>query len=164
MASKIEHSMSYPFSTLRLWEIIAAERYWVDLIEAINAGHAVLESFKATSDEVTLALKQVIPEDQLPSVITKIRPGDMEIPRHSTFRLADGVINADILATVSGASAKILGTQRALGDPSTVTLDGEVKVGIPLIGGKIEKTIANELVALFDRERDETVTWEANNR
>ena len=33
-----------------------------------------------------------------------------------------------------------------------------------VVGGKIERIVKNELVDLFNSERDETISWESRNR
>ena len=85
MASTLNHTVTYTFSTARYWEIITNEQYWRDLLQIINSSHGVLESFSLDGDTVTVEMKQGIPEDKLPSMITKVRPGDLEIPRRNVF-------------------------------------------------------------------------------
>ena len=61
MATKLEHSVSYPFSTDRLWEVVTTEKYWRDLLEAINGDRGVLESFSHDGDTVTVEPSQHFP-------------------------------------------------------------------------------------------------------
>lgn len=160
----MEHSVSYPFSTDRLWQIISTEQYWRFLLESINSSHGVLESFEATEDTVTVSLQQGIPEEKLPSIVTKVRPGDLEIPRRNTFRRSGDTISGAIEASVTGAPATIRGTLTTQGEQATTDYRADITVSLPLVGGKIEKAIMTELVALLDREHDKTVDFEANNR
>ena len=164
MASPLKHSVSYPFSTDRYWEIVSSEQYWRDLLEATNSSHGTLQSFSATDTSVEVDLLQGVPEDRLPSVVTKVRPGDLEIPRKMSFtRTADG-ITGTVSASVTGAPAHVEGEVAASGDPATATYTGEAKVGIPFVGGKIETAVIEQLVELFNNEREKTVTWEADHR
>ena len=73
-------------------------------------------------------------------------------------------ITGELGASVEGAPAKIEGKQTSGGDPSSTRYTAAVSVGIPLVGGKIEKAIAEQLNRLLDAERDETLNWEAGNR
>ncbi|GAC70156.1 DUF2505 domain-containing protein [Gordonia soli] len=164
MASNLRHQVTFPFSTQRLWELQSSEQYWRDLLEAINSSHGSVESFESAGDQVTVAVRQGIPEEKLPPLVTKVRPGDLHIPRRNVLTFADGRISGTISASVEGAPAKVEGTLVTEGDPATTTYTAEVDVSIPFVGGKIEKAILDQLVALLDSERDHTVEWEAANR
>lgn len=48
------------------------------------------------------------------------------------------------------------------GSGSRTTLTGEVKVSIPLLGGKLEKLIAEQVAVLLDKESEFTSEWLAN--
>ncbi len=164
MASKMEHTVSYPFSVQRLWEVLTTEQYWHDLLEAINASHGVLESFHHVDDTVTVYLKQGVPADKLPSMVSAALSGDAHIPRHNIFTWAGDRITGEITATVAGTPAKVHGTVLTSNDPATTRYSATVEVPIPFVGGKIEKAIIEQLIALLDAEHENTMNWEATNR
>ena len=164
MATNLEHTVSYPFSTDRLWAVVTTEQYWRDLLAAINRDKGVLESFAHEGDTVTVVCRQVVDEDKLTSVVTKVRGGDLVIPRRTVLRRTGADISGELSATVEGAPAKVEGSQRSPGDPSSTHYSATISVGIPLFGGKIEKAIGDQLAELLDAERDETLNWEARNR
>lgn len=163
MATRFEHSVDYPFSTGRLWELISVENYWTDLIKAINGDHGSLDEFTRTGDAITVAMTQRIPENKLPSIVTTVRRGDLTIPRRIALTYAGGTITGDTRASVSGVSAGITATQTSSGDAASTLYRGEIKVSLPFVGGKIEKIVKDQLVDLFNGERDETVEWERDN-
>ncbi|MGV9709204.1 DUF2505 domain-containing protein [Gordonia sp. NPDC003424] len=164
MATTMTHRVSHSFSTQRLWEIISTEKYWHDLLEAINSSHGRLDSFESSGGTITVALQQGVPEDRLPSAVTRIRPGDLDIPRRSTFKLVGDTITGTIEASVSGAPAKINGSVVTSGDPAITTYEAEVKVSVPFVGGKIEVAVIEQLESLLDREGEQTETWDAAHR
>ena len=164
MATRFEHSVDYPFSTARLWELFSVENYWIDLLKEINGDYGVLEECTRAGHTVTVAMTQSIPEAKLPSIITTVRRGDLKIPRRFTLKYAGGNISGDTKASVSGVSAGITGSQISSGDKASTLYRGEIKVSIPFVGGKIERIVKNELVDLFNSERDETISWESRNR
>ncbi|MEE4022037.1 DUF2505 domain-containing protein [Gordonia sp. PKS22-38] len=164
MASTMEHAVSYPFSVSRLWEILSSEQYWRDLLDAINSSHGQLDSFDVTDDTITVVMQQGVPAEKLPSVVTKVRPGDLEIPRRNTFTLAGDRITGEMTATVSGAPAKVNGAFVTSGDPASTRYTADVEVSVPFVGGKIEKAIIDQLVELLDAEQEQTVAWEAAHR
>ncbi|NDK89262.1 DUF2505 domain-containing protein [Gordonia desulfuricans] len=163
MASSLKHSVSFPFSTARYWDIVSTEQYWHDLLEATNSSHGSLESFHRDGDTVVIELKQGVPEDRLPSAVTAVRPGDLEIPRTVRFTRSGDTITGTMTATVTGAPAKVDGEISVSGDPATVGYTGSATVSIPFLGGKIEKAIIGELEALLDNEREKTVTWDVEH-
>ena len=55
MATNFEHSVSYPFGTERLWELISSEQYWAAVIEATNASHGSVDSVTVDGSQVTVA-------------------------------------------------------------------------------------------------------------
>ncbi|MGV9795636.1 MULTISPECIES: DUF2505 domain-containing protein [unclassified Gordonia (in: high G+C Gram-positive bacteria)] len=164
MSSKLQHSVSYPFSTQRLWEIVSTEQYWHDLVARINADHGRVDSFTLDGDTVVVEMHQGVPADKLPSSVTKIKPGDMEIPRRNTYRLVGDKVDGEISATVDGAPVKIRGTVVTTGDPARTDYTADVAVSIPLLGGKIEKSVIGQLIDLLDAEHGHTVDWEQENR
>ena len=85
MASNFDYSVSYPFDVRTLWSLISTEQYWHDLIERTNAEHGSVESFSHDGSTVTVATKQGVGAEELPSVVTAVRPGDVEIPRTIEF-------------------------------------------------------------------------------
>lgn len=160
MSSKFEHSVSYPFSVSTLWSLISTEQYWRDLLEATNAGHGSLESFSIVGDEVSVETKQGVGAENLPSVVTAVRPGDLEIPRSSLFRLEGDTIKGAMNASVTGAPAKIFGDIVISGDSAVARYSGEADVSIPFVGGKIERAVVEQVSALLDAERDATVDFQ----
>lgn len=162
MATKLQHSIDFPCPPADFAAAVASEQYWNDLVANVAADVSELGSFSATGDEVRVVLQQRVPEKNLPSVITKIRGGDLEIERTVVWSSADGEIRTGTFtADVNGAPAKVKGTQTlvATATGAQVIFEGSVEVSIPFIGGKIEKQISKEVQALIDAERDYTITW-----
>ncbi|OCH81996.1 DUF2505 domain-containing protein, partial [Gordonia sp. UCD-TK1] len=142
MASKLQHTVSYPFSTARLWAIYTTEKYWHDLVERMNSGHGHVEKVTIGEDTVTVEIQQGIPADKLPSAVTKVMPGDLRIPRKNTYRLVGDRIEGETHATVDGAPVPVdvTGTTVTSGDPATTDNRAEVSVNLPLFGGRFTDT------------------------
>lgn len=164
MASNLEHSVDYPFSTQRLWEVMSQEQYWRDLLAAINGTHGSFGSFSREGDSVSVELIQGVAAKYLPSIVAKLRSGDLELPRTFTFQKVGENIEGTIKVTVNGAPAEISGTMTISGDPATARYDCRGEVRVPLVGGKIEKVALEQVTKLLNSERDETINWEQTNR
>lgn len=164
MASNLEHSVSYPFSTERLWEVMTTEQYWRDLLAAINGTHGRFEAFSHDGDTVTVDVVQGVAAEYLPSIVSKLRSGDLEMPRNFTFHKVGDAIEGTIKVTVNGAPAEISGAVKIGGDPATASYDCRGAVRVPIVGGKIERVALEQITKLLDSERDETINWEQTNR
>ncbi|WP_026919076.1 DUF2505 domain-containing protein [Gordonia shandongensis] len=160
MSSTFEHSVSYPFSAAALWNLISTEQYWRDLLQATNAGHGSLESFSLDAGEVTVVTVQGVAAENLPSAVTAVRPGDLQIPRTSVFRLAGDAITGTMEASVTGAPATIRGDIVISGEPAAAVYTGTADVSIPFVGGKIERAVIEQVGHLLDAERDATVEFQ----
>lgn len=162
MATKLRHSIDFPCPPADFAEAVTSEQYWKDLVTNVAADVSELESFTATADEVRVVLQQRVPEDKLPSLVTKIRPGDLHIARTMVWSTAGDVVSTGTFgATVEGAPAKVKGIQtlKATATGSQVVFEGSAEVSIPFVGGKVENAIIENVLQLLDAERDYTIEW-----
>jgi hypothetical protein len=134
-------------------------------------GAALLKLVVAEGSSVEQAeytLRQGVGREDLPIAIQKVLPGDLVIERTETWRrTGPGSYHGTVAARVPGATGKITGTLRLVdladvgaGRPgSELAMDGSAEVQIPLIGGKIEAMIAEQVQRLIDRENRFTLDW-----
>lgn len=139
---------------------MADEQYWKDLVANVAADLSDLDSFTDEGDKVTVVLRQRVPDENLPSMVAKIRPGDLEITRTVVWTKGEAAEGA-FTAVVSGAPAKVKGSQRLIPTSTgcEISFDGSVEVSIPFIGGKVEKAIAENVVQLIEAEHEYTTEW-----
>ncbi|MBD0324259.1 MAG: DUF2505 domain-containing protein [Aldersonia sp.] len=166
MATPIVHSASYPAPVERVHAAFASEQYWDDRIEQIGGPAGRIDAFTDAEGTVTVQMVQTVAEENLPSLITKIRHGDLEIhrtqiwgPLDSSGQRATGSFSASIPGTPAHISGTV--TLAASGTGSTLTVDGEVGVRIPLVGKKVEQIAADQLTRLLNKEDEFTVAWTA---
>ena len=78
----------------------------------------------------------------------------------------DGVRQGTWTIDVPGKPVLASGSIRleADGDGALVTIDGELKASVPLIGGKIESWAGNEANDTLRKEYEFAVTWLAGDR
>jgi hypothetical protein len=157
MTTQFGHTVHYPHPAATVHAAFVDEQYWTDRLAEVGGPGARLVSLTPEGDRVQVRMVQAIAAADLPDAITKVRPGDLVIPRAETW----GPTSATFEANVEGAPARIWGTMALSADAtgSALRLDRQVEVGVPLFGGKIEKAIAERLTELFDVEREFTVTW-----
>lgn len=167
MARHIEHSAQYPHSVATLHAALTDERYWQARLQAVGGPGAKLDRVQVGDGTIDIAMTQAVPAEHLPSVVTKIRPGDLIITRTESWGplhgdRAEGTFSAE----VEGAPGQLRGTMvlTADGDGSSLVMDGEVEVKLPIFGSKVESVIAGQVLELLDAEEDFTGQWTAQAR
>lgn len=112
----------------------------------IHAQGGVSGTFEITTDgDVTTAVvDQVQPAAGLPSFATKFVGPEINIVQREVWTSAE---YADLHVTIPGKPGKMVGSISLVedGGTTTETVAGEITVNIPLVGGKIEKLIADML-------------------
>ncbi|WP_068278435.1 DUF2505 domain-containing protein [Aldersonia kunmingensis] len=163
MAKPIEHTAKFQAPIERLHAAFTSEQFFDERIEAVGGPGGRVDEFSVGADgTVTVKMMQIVPAATLPSLITKVRPGDLEIDRVQVWGpLRDGRADGSFTANIAGVPAKIGGTSdiAADGAGSVLTVNGEVSVKIPLVGGKIESAAVDQLTKLLDMEDEFTVKW-----
>lgn len=160
MARRIEHHTTSPHSAEKVFGAMVDETYLRDRLAAIGGTNAELVSFSSSDGKASYELKQGVPAEHLPSMAKSLLGGDLVIKRVESWAAGAGTVEV----TLSGVPGRLDGgfTVTDNGSGSKVTLTGEVKVSIPLMGGKLEKVIAEQVVVLLDKESEFTSEWLAN--
>lgn len=111
----------------------------------------------------TITTRSAIPASVLPPMVASMMAGNPVTERTENWRPdGDGYV-ADFSVTVKGAPASLKGTMTlspagsgADASASTLTVQGNAAVPIPLFGGKIEQVIADQIGELLQMEGDYT--------
>ncbi|SIS17919.1 DUF2505 domain-containing protein [Williamsia sterculiae] len=164
MSSKLQRSVTYPFSVDRFWTVIGSKDYWLDLTAAGGELTTTIDNVEVLDDSVTVALLHTIPADKLPSAVTRIRSGDLPIARTVKWTRGPkdsgaGTFAADVHGTPATAEGTVTLGPRDDNKKCVVTYDGTVTVKIPLVGGRIEGMIVSSLIQLLDNEARFTADW-----
>lgn len=117
-------------------------------------------SLDVDGDTAKVVTRQSIPSSSLPSMVASMIPGDPVTERTEAWRAeAEGHV-ADFSVVIEGAPATLKGTMilAAAGTGSTLTVQGQASVPIPLFGGKIEAIVAEQVTAQLNREAVYTAT------
>jgi hypothetical protein len=111
-------------------------------------------SLDVAGQTAKVVTRQSIPSSALPSMVASMIPGDPVTERTEDWRSdGDGHV-ADLAVVIKGAPASLKGTMTlaANGVGSTLTVQGQAIVPIPLFGGKIEAIVAEQVTAQLNRE------------
>ncbi|MGH3929345.1 MAG: DUF2505 domain-containing protein [Pseudonocardiaceae bacterium] len=161
MTSRVELRHCYPESPERMREVLTDPAYLRDKLRAVGGPRAELVSRDEDERGVTVVLHQMVPAGALPSVVRAALPGELTIRRIETWTGSGGTVQS----TVDGAPGTITGTMSLEPDltGSVLAMQLEAKVGLPLIGGKVEKAITGGISKLMNAEYDFTMQWLRNS-
>lgn len=177
MARRIEHHSQYDYPAERVYKALTDEGCLRERLTQVGGRHAELVSFTSAGGRTKAVMHQSIDAEHLPSIVRRITPDGLTIERvetwnspligHSSEDSGNGHYGGTVEAAVRGFSGSIRGTT-ALCDGSdtagsdtgsVLVLDGEVKVGIPLVGGRIEAVVVDHLGKLLTAEARFTDRW-----
>jgi hypothetical protein len=156
-----------PASVDKILSTFGDEVYWRARLAEFNGGTARLDDLTTDGDgTVAIALRLGLVRDRLPKVVTQLHSGDLEMLRNETWRWADeGQVRGDLEVTIPGTPLTVIG-QAQLAPANTgsrLTYTATVKVGVPLVGGKIESYICGQTVGEVNKLQNFTNKWIAEN-
>jgi hypothetical protein len=161
MPCSIEILTESPASVEQINAAFGREDYWLARVAGDNA--VTLDSLHIDADGVVAVhITQSLGRQLLPGLVARAVPGDLKLSYHETWR-PGGAGHMCGEATVSAAGG--LGSSRA--DSSLVPTDNgsqlrssvKVEVKIPLVGGKLEQSIAAGLAESIPSMLRFTTTW-----
>jgi hypothetical protein len=124
---------------------------------------AVLERQRVKRGSVAIdgdvaRIEQVRSADDIPSFAKKFVGDEIVIVQTETWTSAHG---ADVELAIPGKPGEAVGTLALVesGDTTTETVELDVSVKIPLVGGKIEAMIADMIGHALDVEHQVGVEW-----
>ena len=155
-----------PASVEQIHAAFGREDYW---LARLAAGDAIttLDSLIVDADgTVTVRATQHLGRQLLPGLAAKLVPGELKILSSETWRpVGDRQVRGQVSVSASGG----LGSGRAeaclapTGNGSQLRCAVRVEVKIPLIGGKLEKSIGANLAESIPAVQRFTTTWIAEH-
>ncbi len=146
-----------------MYSVVVDPEYLNQRLAALGGKGAGLFDHQRTEDTASYRLRHGVAAEDLPAAIRPLLGGDLKIDRVETWRAeADGTYAGTVRVTIPGMPGDLKGTMR-LADVSAggsaVRIDGSVSIPIPLFGGKVEESVADQLGRLLDAEQKFTNTW-----
>lgn len=154
MASRIEHRAEFDHPLDQVRSAMTSKDALTEQLAEIGGPDAALLDYQETATGVRYTLRQGVPAEKLPSAVRGLHPGDLTVQRAQSWEFDTDAATGTAHAHVSGVPGDITATTTlAARDGKTEwRVTGEVKVKIPLIGGKLERTIADNVVRLMIHE------------
>ncbi|WP_219413320.1 DUF2505 domain-containing protein [Pseudonocardia nigra] len=129
----------------------------------LGGPRAELLEHSAYADGARYRLQHGLDAKDMPSTVRSMLPGDLTIERaESWVREESGRYAGEVQVTIHGTPASAVGGMRlhdADGGDSELLVHAEVTVKVPLIGGKIEGIVAEQVESLLAAETGFTLEW-----
>ncbi|GAA3675591.1 uncharacterized protein DUF2505 [Yimella lutea] len=154
---KIKRSWTYPAPVADVYAMVTDEAYQRRKSEATSTDGGTVELAQTADGGHLITVARVLPTDAFPENIRAMVGNTITVVETQTWGLAgdDGSRVADLAVDVKGTPASMKGTVTLTPVSDTQTrldVDGDLKGGIPIIGGKIEKAAAPSFIHALEQE------------
>ncbi|MCG7596672.1 DUF2505 domain-containing protein [Mycobacterium sp. PSTR-4-N] len=142
----------------------AARDYWLARLAAYGGDSMTLDSLTVDPDgAVVVQTTQDLRQDMLPGQIGRMLPGNTSITRRESWRPgADaGEAHGEFAITARGVPSSGSGTMvlQAIPTGSRLRVRGTVEVRIPMMGGRIERYVAELIARDVPQMQQFTASW-----
>lgn len=165
MATSLEHRSAFPAPAATVFATLVDEAFLRARLREIGGKDAALLRHTRTGDAVTFTLRQGVDAARLPSAARSLLRGDLVVEREERWRPDGERFAAATSVTITGVPGEIRGQSR-IGDQrdgSLLVVRAEVRVSIPLVGGKLEQVVAGQVTKLLATESEFTEKWLAEH-
>lgn len=143
------------------WRVFFHEPYNTDMYQRIGVKENTL-IYKKEDDATIKFSRRIVPKRDLPGVIKKIVGGDLGYTETSTYYKGKNYMDVGIEPSLMREKTKIGGkytiTPLAPGKVRRV-FEGDIKVAIPLVGGRVESVIIDDMTKSYDVAASVTREW-----
>ena len=157
MSAPVFSTFSSSASVEQVFAVLTSRDWVATKAERFSDGSVLKEHEQRPDGGVRLTVSRELPAG-VPGFLERFLPSDGRVLETFDWAPAapDGARRGSWSADIPGAPARLGGTMRI--DPTDVgssyTIEGEVKVKVPLIGGRAESFIADVVVKLATKEAD----------
>jgi hypothetical protein len=156
-------SAEYGGTVTQVYGAFGDRQYWLDRLADSGADEATLDSMTVPDDGgIDVVTTQTLWANRLPGLVSQFHHGDLHFVREEIWSpVRDGQSTGTVKGTIPGAPASLTGTAllTPAGSGSRLEFTATVEVRIPLVGGKVENFIGNQLVELLSAEQRFTTEW-----
>ncbi len=162
MTTPLRHEMRYDGATPeQVYAMLASPEFREAVCEYQRYPERTVEITTA-GEGMTVRVDQYRPADEVPSFAKKLVGAKINILQEETWH---SPTSADLHVSIPGKPGEMKGTITIAGDAGGVieTVDVQVKVNMPLIGGKLEDFIGGMLLRALKAENKVGVKWLAEH-
>lgn len=166
----MKYTIADEFATTpeRYWQIFFDDAYNEALFRHLKIGRQVLEMRReGEGDDLVIHRRQILtPEREVPAIFRKLVKGAISYTETNVFRARDNRMEVVTIPGFGGDRLTTRGVYRleVLGPGRVRRIwEGECTCTVPLIGGKIEATIVDEVKASYAETTTFTRAWIAEH-
>ncbi|MGC4109485.1 MAG: DUF2505 domain-containing protein [Nocardioides sp.] len=154
----VSHTLTYPGTTVDdVYAMLGDPAYR----KAVGDYQRVVDfscDIDSAGDGMRVRLEEAHAADRIPAFAQRLVGSEIRFVQEETWASASG---ADVHVTIPGKPGEMNGTTTlSQAGPDVVQrIELDVKVGIPLVGGKVEDLIAGFVGRAFDAENKVGVKW-----
>jgi Protein of unknown function (DUF2505) len=167
MPRQIDYRSTYPQPADEVYATMVDPDYLRARLGRIGGPSAELLAHSADVGGARYRLRHGLDAKDLPSAVRRVLPGDLTIERNEQWTRQDGGrYLGDVKVTIRGAPASAAGGMRLRDLPdggSELSVRADVEVSVPLIGGKIEGVVGEQVQKLLAAEAAFTQEWLTEN-
>lgn len=165
MSTRFEHRAAFASPAATVYATLVDRAFLDERLRALGGKGAAVVDYTGSGDEVAVKLRQGLDAEKLPAAVRAILKGDLVVERTERWSLDGGTHAATGSATISGVPGEIKSRTRLeeAGAGSALVVTAEVKVSIPLVGGKLESVIAQQVGKLLAAESEFAGKWLAGH-
>lgn len=161
MATSLEHRSTFPAPPDEVFQTLTDKAFLAERLRDIGGKGATLLDHSRDGGRVTFRMRQGVDASRLPSAVRSILNGDLVVEREERWQ-PDGAAHAGTSrVTIAGVPGEITGRSRISGTnaEATLVITAQVKVSIPLVGGKLERVVAEQVGKLLTAEAEYAEKW-----
>lgn len=163
MSRQSEYRSTSQFPADRVYAVMVDPDYLRTRLATIGGKDAALLDHTADADGARFRVRQGLESKDLPQVVRNFLSGDIVIERTETWtRKEPGRYDGEAQVSIKGTPASAVGGMR-LRDldaaQSELVVRTDVTVKVPIIGGKIESVVAEQVKELLRIETEFTLNW-----
>lgn len=161
MASRIEHQAEFSRDIAEVFAAVSSREALQARLDAVGGHNARITTYSHEGEVWRFVLLQGVTADKLPSFVRTLHRGDLVVEREHTWTSAGEAYTGTVKATVSGMPGDISARTRLVTESGRTVMrtNGEVKVHLPFVGGKIEGFVAEQVTGLLREEAAFTARW-----
>ncbi|HEV7648265.1 MAG TPA: DUF2505 domain-containing protein [Actinophytocola sp.] len=164
MATSLEHRSTFAATADVVFQTLVDEAFLTQRLRDIGGKNAALLDHSRDGDRVTFRMRQGVDASRLPGAVRSMLNGDLVVEREERWQPDGGAYAGRSRVSITGVPGDIEGRSRvaAAGSGTALVITAQVRVGIPLIGGKIEKVVAEQVGKLLATEGEYADKWLAD--
>jgi Protein of unknown function (DUF2505) len=161
MSRPIDYRTVVPFPAERVFAAMADPEYLRARLRQLGGPGAELLEHSADAGGVRYRLRQGLEKDVLPAIVQSLVGGNLVIERTESLRPDAGGYHGDVDVDVPGAPVIADGSMslRDVDGGSEFAVHAQVSVRVPLLGGRIEGVVAEQVQKLLAAETGFTREW-----